>query len=229
VIGLWLVAAATAWWTAPRQATYEQATADIRAQQVTGYEWGDRWRDERARPWFSGAVLESSGTLGPLFVWRTGSGRLFWADTADFDEVRSTGALDEQAYSGIGAVGIAQDLRAAGAAEPTGIEARGRWADGIGIALALIFIVVLLAGPAPVHGTRWFWWWLVVLTPYGLGLLFWLARDRPWSRSPEVADGRPRDRGILGFGLGLFATFLINIVLLLLNGALGDRWVPVPT
>jgi hypothetical protein len=74
--------------------------------------------------------------------------------------------------------------------------------------------------------------WLVFIAPCGLGLLFWVARDRPWSRSAATAAAsggtERRDRSILGFGIGIVAMILISVLLLILHEALGDRWVPRP-
>jgi len=230
---LWLLAAATAWWTAPRKQSYEQARADVAAGRVTAYQWGDRWDGEGPGPWFSTSTLQSSGTIGPLFAWRTPDGRVRWTDTDDFGQVTTTGAVDGRSYSGAGAVGIAQDMRAAGVEDRGGdVDASEPVTIGIGVVLAAIFLGMVVAGPAPVLGTRWFWFCLVYLTPLGLGLLFWLARDRPWSRAaaPAIVPGGVgrRDRGVLGFGIGILATFLISVLLLILHGTLGDRWVPWP-
>jgi hypothetical protein len=231
LIVLWLVAAAMTWWTAPRKASYERASADVVAQRVTAYQWGDSWQEvDGPRPWFSDAHLSSSDTLGPVFAWRTGDGRVHWADTGDFAEVQTTGAVAAKDYSGPGAVGLAESLRAAGLQGRFDyLHTPGNLVGGIGILLGLTFFVVLVAGPAPVLGTRWYWWWLVALTPYGLGLLFWLAREHPWARSPAPAGtAATRDRGFLGLITGLVAAFLISLALLLLNGVLGGRWVPLP-
>lgn len=230
---LWLLAAVTAWWTAPRKQSYDQARADVVAGRVTEFQWGDRWDDPGPRPLFGVFALQSSGTLGPLFAWRTSDGRVRWTDTVDFDEVTATGAVDEKSYSGAGAVGIAQDIQAAGLENRNGdVGSTGPVVVGIGIALAAILLGVLVAGPAPALGTRWFWFWLVTMAPLGLGMLFWMARDRPWSRTtapaPALGGTERRDRGLLGFGIGLLATFLIGILLLLLHEALGDWWVPRP-
>jgi hypothetical protein len=87
---------------------------------------------------------------------------------------------------------------------------------------------VIAAGPAPVLGTRWFW--LTYTAPYGLGLVFWLLRDRPWSRSAQLArtagGEEKRDRGFLGLLIGVLASFPISALVMVLNMALGDRWVP---
>src|SRR5688500_2723597 len=114
LILLWLLAAFMTWWTAPRKQSYDQARADLAAGRATAYQWGDRWDVDRSRRWFGGATLQSSDTLGPLFAWRTPAGRVHWIDTGDYDEVTTTGAVDERSYAGPGAIGIAQDVQVAG-------------------------------------------------------------------------------------------------------------------
>jgi hypothetical protein len=230
---LWLLAAVVTWWTAPRKQGYDQARADVAAGRVTAYQWGDRWDVGRSPRWFGTPALQGSGTLGPLFAWRTPDGRVHWTDTDMFGQVTTTGVVDQGSYSGPGAVGIAQDLRAAGLEHRAGVAHSpvpvGHW---IGVLVAAIVLGVVVAGPAPVRGTRWFWFWLIYLTPHGLGLLFWVARDHPWSRSVVRAAApstvERRDRGILGFGIGILASILISAVLLVLHQALGDWWVPRP-
>ncbi|MFG2039111.1 hypothetical protein [Dactylosporangium sp. NPDC048998] len=230
---LWLLAAAMTWWTAPRKQSYDQARTDVAAGRVTAYQWGDRWDVNSPPRWFDTPALRGSGTLGPLFVWRTSDGRVRWTDTDNFDQVTITGAVDQGSYSGPGAIGIAQDLRAAGLEHRAGtVQPSISVVTWIVPILAVIFLGVVVAGPAPVRGTRWFWFWLIYITPHGLGLLFWLARDHPWSRSaaPAATPGGPerRDRGILGFGVGILATILIGALVLILHEALGDWWVPRP-
>ncbi|MFY1622005.1 hypothetical protein ACN261_21590 [Micromonospora sp. WMMD723] len=46
---------------------------------------------------------------------------------------------------------------------------------GTGVLLAAVALVVVVTGPTPVLGTRWYWFWLIFLGPYGLGLLLWTA------------------------------------------------------
>ncbi|NBE83221.1 hypothetical protein [Micromonospora rubida] len=231
---LWLLAAAVSWWTAPRKQSYEQARADVTAGHVTAYQWGDSWATGGSpRPWFGASGLRASSTLGPLFAWRTPEGRVYWTDTDSFDQATTTGAVDPGNYSGPGAVGIAQDLRAGGLEQRAGeVRPLGVAVTGIGLVVAAVFLGVVVAGPAPVLGTRWFWFWLASTAPYGLGMLFWLSRDHPWSRpvvpAAMLGDRERRDRGILGLGLGILATILISLLLLTLHEALGDRWVPLP-
>ncbi|MGV9982369.1 hypothetical protein ACWDUH_32405 [Micromonospora wenchangensis] len=230
---LWLLGAATTWWTAPRQQDHDRAGADVAAGRVVAYQWGDRWEVDRSPPWFGSATLWASGRHGPLFAWRTSDGRVHWTDTDRFGQVTTTGAVEQESYSGPGAVGIAQELRAAGLEHRAGdLHGPVSAVGGAGVLLAVGALVVVVAGPAPVRGTRWYWFWLIFLSPYGLGLLLWTARERPWSRSAAAVAVRnptaPRDRGVLGFGLGILASVLLGAVLLILHEALGDWWVPRP-
>jgi hypothetical protein len=223
---VWVVAAGLSWWTAPQEAGYDQARQDLAGGRVAAYQWGDRWDDGNAQRWFGSPALASSGgTLGPLFVWRTTAGRVHWVDAGRFDGVD---AVPDGRYSGPGAAALARDAEARGVG---GQALVGSWSSAViawsGAVLGLTFLGVVIWGPAPVRGTRWFWFWVAALAPYGLGLLFWLARDRPWARS-ATSDGRPRDRGPAGFAIGFLSTILVSIVLLVLHEVLGEFWVPRP-
>lgn len=233
VVVIWLFAAAATWWTSPREQSYDQARTDLAAGRVTAYQWGDRWVTDRSERWFGGASLQLSGKQGPVFAWRTPNGQIHWVDTYNFDHLTIAGAVDEQNYSGPGAVRIAQDIQAAGL-EHLGrdIYSIGPGPSWPGFVLLGLGLGVLVAGPAPTRGTRWFWFWLVLMVPYGIGMLLWLGRERPWSDSapPPAAFPSPerRDRGILGFCLAVLAGLLISVLLLVLHSVFGDRWVPSP-
>ncbi|HET9519326.1 MAG TPA: hypothetical protein VFO77_16505 [Actinoplanes sp.] len=233
VVLLWLVATATTWWTAPRERTYDQARKDISAGHVTVYQWGDRWDDDSPQHWFGGfSLASSSAKSGPIFAWRTSYGRVYWTDTNNYDHVTTNGTVDEEQYSGGGAIAIAQDLQSAGLADRGGrVDPASSVPAWVGLVLGFGLLGVLVAGPAPVRGTRWYWFWLVSLAPYGLGLLFWLARDRPWSRSAtakEIGGTDDRARGIAGFAIGVLAGLVGSLLVLILHWLLGDRWVPSP-
>lgn len=231
---LWLLAAVTAWWTAPRQQSYEKARADSAAGHVVAYQWGDHWGANDPGHWFGAPVLQQgSGQPGPLFAWKTSDGRVHWTDTTTFDQVAVTDAVAVESYSGVGAVGIAQNLRDAGI-DHRAILASQRTpvVTGIVVLLAAIALGVVIVGPTPHLGTRWFWFWLFFFTPHGLGLLYWLAREHPWAR--PTADpaapggGERRDRGALGFAIGIIVAIVYSAVLLILHRTLGDWWVPSP-
>lgn len=222
---LWLVAAVGSWWTAPRQESYEQARADVAAGRATAYRWGDEWETDTLRRWMPVETLRSSGPLGPLFAWRTPDGRVHWTDTDDYHNVTITTDADQESHSGAGAARIAQDLQAAGLEHRGGdVNVIGRGLSVVGGILAVVFLGVLVTGPAPTRGTRWFWFWVAYFLPYGLGLLAWLARERPWSlAAPTVtaSDGVDRrDRGIRGFTLGILGSLLIGVVSMTLQAVL---------
>src|SRR5687768_17262571 len=77
ILGLWVVWAAAAWWTAPRAATFEQARAEAAAGRMVVYQWADSFGDaNRSSLWFT-ALRFTSGTSDPasgLIIWRTGFG-----------------------------------------------------------------------------------------------------------------------------------------------------------
>jgi hypothetical protein len=231
LLATWLLVAAASWWSAPREASYAEASAAVSERRLTAYQWADSWESQVSHRWFDGWKLNSTGTCGPLFVWHTDDGRVRWTDTDAFDEVNLTGAVEESRYSGPGATGIAQDLVAAEVEGRVGaVDTTSPWTTGGGFVLALLVLGVIVAGPAPVLGTRWFWFWVTFTAPQGLGLVFWLLRDRPWWRSAQLvrtADGKERrDRGLLGLLIGVLASFLISALVMVLNTALGDWWVP---
>lgn len=229
---LWLVTAIAAWWTTPREQSYEKARADAAAGRVTAFQWGDQWNSTDAGRWFGTSGLrQSSSQLGPFFAWKTSDGRSYWTDTTTFRQVEVH--IDYDDYSGPGAAGIVQQLRAAGIEQRGGALPQGSSiATGMTFLLAVVILGVVIAGPPPRRGTRWFWFWLIYITPLGLGLLFWLVREHPWARSaPHAApsgDGERRDRGTLGLAIGLILTILHIAVVPILHKVLGDWWVPRP-
>jgi hypothetical protein len=222
---LWVLAAGLSWWTSPQEESYDQAGKDLAAGRVAAYQWGDRWDDQNQQRWFGSPELTSSGsTLGPLFVWRTTDGRVHWVDAERFDEVD---AVNDGRWSGPGAAALGREVeaRGAGSQELTvgWVSAAVAWS---GVALGLTFLGVVIWGPAPARGTRWFWFWVGALVPFGLGLLFWLARDRPWARS-AVPDGRSRDGGLAGFAIGFLSSIFLGFVLIGLHELFGEFWVPL--
>lgn len=229
---LWLVAAVAAWWTTPREQSYEKARADAAAGRVTAFQWGDHWNSTDAGGWFEPPGLRQNySQLGTFFAWKTSDGRSYWTDTTTFTQVEAP--IDDDGYFRPGAAGIAQQLRAAGIEQRGGTLPQGASITaGITFLLAVVILGVGIAGPPPRRGTRWFWFWLIYLTPQGLGLLFWLLREHPWARSaPHAAPSgsvERRDRGALGFAIGLILAILYIAVVSILHKALGDWWVPRP-
>lgn len=94
----------------------------------------------------------------------------------------------------------------------------------LGIAGAVLVLWALVSAAEPVTGTRWFWFWLATGVPLGLGMLWWLARERPWSSRAPVRPNRLK--WWAGPGLSVLAGFAISLVLWALRGVLGESVVP---
>jgi hypothetical protein len=225
---LWIVWAGLAWWTAPRVDTVEQLRADAAADRIVAYQWADSFVDTSAL-WFAQVrftLTGSSEPAGRLIIWRTGFGRVHYTQVDTIGP--GVSGLAQPGSAGPGRQTQAQQLQAvvprdrAGAAVP--------YAAGvIAAVLVLISLLILLRAPAPALGTRWFWFF-VGLAPFGLGLLVWLATERPW-REPEpppldLKTGKPkRYGGPTGLVLMLVAGIVVSILVALLR-ALPEGVVP---
>jgi hypothetical protein len=225
MVAIWLMIAAAAWWAAPREASLAELRTDIAANRVVSYEWGDSWNGSTRRDWFAPRQLRSTGKQGPLLAWRTPDRRVHWVDTGQFDRV--TVQDDARAYEGPGAAGIAAELRAAGLERrDRGFHPYAGLVGGASLLLLLTSVLLVIGGPAPVLGTRWFWFWLVAGLPWGLGMLFWMARERPWRTRPD-GDPAKRDKGWRGRVLTIVGGILVGVLLLGINWVAGDWLVPV--
>lgn len=60
-----------------------------------------------------------------------------------------------------------------------------------GLALQLLALFLVCFGPGPRRRTRWAWAWTLLLLPYDVGLLWWLAREVPWSRRAASLPAPP--------------------------------------
>ncbi|WP_433830632.1 hypothetical protein ACQP2E_11365 [Actinoplanes sp. CA-015351] len=211
VVLLWIAGAALTWWTTPREVSYERALAAVSSGEVRDYEWGFSWNDSSDR-WFEPKTLSRKGNAAPWFVWRTSDQRVYWTDTSLAAVDQESVVIDGAPHGG-GAAPIARQL----VQQPQSdvLVPWSSWLQGISLVLALTSLVVVISGPAPVRGTRWYWFWMVALIPYGIGLAFWLFRDRPWA-SAEPDPAKERDRGWFGIVTAILANLGITLVLLLL-------------
>jgi hypothetical protein len=234
VVAIWIVAAAAAWWTAPRIATVDHLRADIAAGRVVSYQWGDSWSGTNPRELFRGPDLESRGTLGPYFVWRTADDRVHWTDTSSFgpDTEPAAGPAGRPQYAGAGAATIGQELAAAHLDDRQGsIEPFKILVDGGSLVLGLGMLIVLVFGPAPVRGTKWYWFWIVNGMPLGLGVLLWTFFDRPWAAAePPIGPGgvpRARHRWWEGLLIGILGSLAVGVALWIGGSVFGDGLVPL--
>ncbi|MFI6758437.1 hypothetical protein ACIBF5_04740 [Micromonospora sp. NPDC050417] len=221
VVLLWFVWAMLAWWSAPRPSDADQARRDIAAGAVTSVRtgWGIRPGD------FWGATPDMRGDYGGSVVaWTTTSGRVRYTDAGP----QST--IDQSGNQTVGDIPpqrrLIADLTSAVGRGGSGINLHwiGFAAQSIATVAMVVFLFTLVPGAAPVHGTKWFWFW-ISLIPYGLGVLAWVGRER-WRPDPRAAlaqrlpgvdgPGWKRWRGyegfLIGIGLGLALTMLTYVL-----------------
>ncbi|AEV84934.1 hypothetical protein ACWT_3910 [Actinoplanes sp. SE50] len=198
MVALWVVAAGAAWWAAPRESTAEQASADIADHRVVAYQFGSGWHDTAPDRWFSVPSVDVK-TSDPqaIFAWRTPDHRTHW--------VRDLHPGLDPAGSGT-------------------LISLSTLVNGIGLLFTVVFLGVLWAGPPPLTGTRWYWWWLFALVPFGLGLIWWTFREYPWNREPELPERRRT--GFRGFGTAFVVSLGVSVALLLLRRVFGDILFP---
>jgi hypothetical protein len=212
----------------------DEARADLAGGRVVSYEWGDSWGSEGGWNWAATTKLQSSGTQGPLFVWRTPDWRVHYANLdGGYEGVTPTGSVDASHYSGPQATSLAEAVRSAGRGTGWGV---GPPQPLMGLLMAFLgasILVLVVAGPAPATGTRWYWFWLVTGVPLGLGLLYWLATERPWADRtelpPSAAGSRdPRRRWYRGMAFAILASIACAVLIYGLGRLLGDGIVPHP-
>ncbi|MEV4281464.1 hypothetical protein [Actinoplanes xinjiangensis] len=195
----WVVWMVASWWAAPRETDLTRARADLAAGRIESYQRGDTWSDASGFSWNRQVSVRSWGTDGPLLVWSTADGRLHYTVT-DVVSGPNPSTLPSSAP-------LAGELEAAGveSGDPTGTLTS---LTTISSVLIVVFLAILIFGPVPVTGTRWFWFWLVIGVPLGFGLLYWLLRERPWvSAARTLAAGEVPRRWYAGFAIA-FATTL---------------------
>lgn len=90
------------------------------------------------------------------------------------------------------------------------------------LAIGVGWLLTLVAGPPPVLGTRWYWFWIGLL-PFGLGVLAWAYRER-WRA--DVPAARPRRTGWAGLGWWLVGGIAVSIAVAVLRMLLGGYVVP---
>jgi hypothetical protein len=231
LVVLWMIWAALAWWSAPRTATVEQARADLASGQVTTYEWGDSWERSSTFTWGNPnpPTLESSREFGRIFAWRTSQFQVRYVrldqappPATDASGQPSAPSSDPQTASLVRSVAESR-------LQPGSVRMRSL-VPLLSIAVGLTMLIVLIAGPAPVVGTRWYWFWVLTGVPLGLGLLFWLFRERPWSPAAETPTDRSgtarRRSGYTGFGISFLTALAGNVLLFALSRVVGDWIIP---
>jgi hypothetical protein len=225
VIALVVAGCALSWWGNPRKSTFEQARADIAAGSMIEYQWGESWSGTGLGSWFDSYSLKQTPVWGPIYAWRTADRKVHWIDTS---EVQVTNPQQRAGYTDPAAAEIGVQLLQTGSADKefVGVARSSTWVYGAGFGLLLLMVAALLSKNRPVRGTRWYWFFVVLAVPYGLGLVYWSLTDRPWNASAAERDNRRR--GWVGLVTGLVAAIALTALVYGLNLLLGDRWVPQP-
>lgn len=218
----------TAWWSAPRSADVADLERDLAGGEVTSYVRIDSFGQEGIwanPPW------PKQAERGDVLVWQTAAGHTFYvapdarrglAGPPDGVELelsiappsgrREIARLERE----LGSAGVPQTYDAGSA--PT-----------IGFLLVASAFLLLVAGPAPRRGTRWFWFWVGGISA-GLGVLAWLVLERirpPADERPVVhGDVERRWHGAAGFGCLLLSSILVGLFLGDLRDWLGPWIIP---
>lgn len=238
LIAIVLALTGAALWPRGAEAPLDDLIADLRAGDVVEVEIG-------ADSAFGGAVLGPDigglrGSESHRVRWRTAdtdewrtflSDSQAWIDLSRLDEApREPGDAVIVLFSGRDPVlnAVADEL----ALTPGGAElytvrfgSQPAFVPLVTLALWLIVLGTLIHGPQPRWITKWGWFWLLFLTPYGLGLLALLALDAPWSRAASrldpplphheqrrTATGDRRLTAVQAFAVALLASLVVGSI-----------------
>ncbi|MEV6812337.1 hypothetical protein [Micromonospora sp. NPDC051296] len=243
---LWLVWAGLAWWSAPREVPAEQLERDAAAGRVVTAQRADGWTDEGPSFWGARPQPHVNET-GWLAVWTLPNGQARYADIGPFvgpgpDFDADFDADSDGSVPGVDEVGFGSD--GAGVTYPGStpddawLSLGGvTWGSEQGLAhrlsqaaalvaavIGLVWLTMVVAGPAPAAGTRWFWFWIGLL-PLGLGVLAFWFRERRFAGHPEW-QGQGGRSGGLGFGCLLFGAIALSLLLAGARALLGGFLVP---
>ncbi|WP_326562127.1 hypothetical protein [Micromonospora sp. NBC_01796] len=231
LVVLWLLWAMLAWWSAPRPADADQARRDIADGSVTSVDIGTYWNDGGF--WGRKRILEG-GPDGSQVAWTTETGRVRYTEVG-YGYPDGTLAAPDGSIPARGRPLVAE-LQAAAGVNGTGVvHPLIRTAYWLAVSLMAVFLMALVSGPAPIGGTKWYWFWLSWI-PFGLGVLAWVTRE-PWLYGPQTAlaqelvgiDGpiaRRRSNGFEGFALLIVMGIAIGFALYGLGRLLGPTVVP---
>lgn len=166
--------------------------------------------------------MDGSGELaGGILVWRT-QGHVGWKVAAADADLRSADGFGTEATPESKA--LVKQLRDGGVTmrpfdfgAPSGL---GQIASFGGV---LVFIV-LVSGPAPRVGTRWFWFWLMLNGPLALGFIAYAVMELiGFRRRPDP----PLTKRLSGW-VGFIGAFVLSLALAGVAEFLRSRGVPLP-
>lgn len=160
-----------------------------------------------------GAAQAGPGVVpGGVIVWLDRSGRPHWTEVSAITGVRDGAHPADQLRS---TAQVTHWLAGeAGAARPFSL-AENRPPAIAGMLFGLLGVGMIVFGPAPRRGTRWYWFWLAGVS-FGLGLL-----NYAWRECLRPAPLTPRRSGLDGFVRTMVAAAVLALALTAL------RWLAI--
>jgi hypothetical protein len=216
----------TAWWTAPRASDVAQLDRSVAAGDVTSYMRISGF--ERSGSFWAASQEPVTSDHGRTIMWQTTSGQTFYV---------SFGSLAGGPFPGPAAPGEVispNPVESVAAVEQKlqdeGVQQFYRVGDAGRLAMVLVIggLILLVAGPVPTRGNRWFWFWTAG-APGGLGVLAYVLAERIWPSARPLPLDRRSDRrwhGFAGFGVYLLAGLCAAIAVPWLRDLLGTSVVP---
>ncbi|WP_431936878.1 hypothetical protein [Micromonospora sp. RP3T] len=242
VLVCWLVWAALAWWSAPRSVDAAELERDLAAGRVLTIARADGWDD--SGPW-ARRPEPRYAQGGSTVVWARPDGQFRYTYAPVSVPAGGSGADDPATGPATGEPAPATGDPAGDAdapwpdpgpdplADPRAGDATTHGGDTradtiantaalFALAIGVGWLLTLVAGPPPLLGTRWYWFWIGLL-PFGLGVLAWAYRER-WRA--DVPAARARRTGWAGLGWWLVGGIAVSIAVAALRMLLGGYVVP---
>ena len=236
VVAVVAVLLVLAWSTGLRESTFEQLRADLgdgTVQQwyaAEGLEAGPLDLVTASTSTVRGdldeavddAYLPPKGDpLGGILVWRT------WGDPGWNVASESGVANRDDGYRETAteaSTALVGQLRAAKVPMKPFEFSDGGWVRGAVVVGGLALVVLLVAGPAPRAGNRWFWFWTMLTIPVGLGFVAYAVVELIGIRRRPDPPLTKRWSGPLGFFGSILVAFLFGVIAQVAR----SRGVPVP-
>lgn len=236
VVAIVAVLLVSGWQTGLRASTFEELEADLADGTVQQWYAAERLESApldltRAPASSVRGDLEEAGEggylppkgdpLGGMLVWRT------WGETG------------WQVASPAGPAALRDDHRMAATEESTALVGRlreaqvpmkpfefseGSWVTTIVSFGGLALLGVLVLGPSPRMGTRWFWFWVVFTLPAASGVVAYAVTELVGIRRRPDRAGNRRLSGVQGF----LGSLVVGLALGALGTTLRDAGVPLP-
>ncbi|MEO7268856.1 MAG: hypothetical protein ABIW49_06590 [Knoellia sp.] len=236
-----LILIAVSWSQGLRAATFDDLRADISQGSVR--EWfvadtiakGDFDRMEARQSTLEEEVVTQDGTTdsnttsmngpgepsGGILVWRTW-GDSGWKVAAAESEIRGMGGFSADASEESKAV--VKQLRGAGISMRPYDSFESPTPENLAKIGGLLVLLGLMVGAAPRVGTRWFWFWAMVIGPWFLGFIAYAVMELiGFRRRPDP----PLTKRLTGI-VGLVGAWVFGVLLALGADFLRQSGVPLP-